>query len=397
MSQPDHILSAAHAHDKIMHSEYNFLGKDLLEDDFGPRVVHKYLARNLPALVPAIADETNATVQDALETLIKAAGEKNPKNVDAEGFTKVNLWEMWLAIVPRITNRLLVGETTCRDPNFIDAMVRFTDDVVRNSFLLHAFPQVLHPIIGRLITIPNYLHWRTAARRVVPIIEERIKDMQRKEAGDPEMKNWSPPEDYFTWHIRLAMAEGNAFELDPIVVSKRILPINFAAIHTTVLTGHSWMLDLWSLSPDGRALDTLRDELKAHQPTEGHWTKQSLASLVRLDSSFRESQRLSNFAANLVERQVIAPEGLHNPDYGWTLPQGAFVTLNLQGTHHDDEIFEGAMKYNPWRYSNSREEWERKTIEEKKENEKEGLRVKGLGMVTISDSHLAFGLGRHAW
>ncbi|KAM0419541.1 hypothetical protein ACHAPD_003103 [Fusarium lateritium] len=396
MNQPDHILSAAHAHDKILHTEYNFLGKELLKDTFAQRVMHKYLARHLSSLVPAVQDEVNSSVKDAVETLIKAAAKKDAGNVDDQGFTKLNIWELWLAIVPRVTNRLLVGETICHDPIFIQSMVRFTDDVVRNSFLLHAFPQVLHPIVGRLITIPNYLHWRGATRRVLPTIEQRLKDMRRKESSDPEMKSWAPPEDYITWHIRLAMAEGNSFELDPYVISKRLLPINFAAIHTTVLTGQSWMLDLWSLPASERALDTIRDELEANKPAEGHWTKQNLGSLMRLDSSFRESQRLSNFAANLVERQVIAPEGLHNPDYGWTLPRGAFVTVNLQGTHHDEDIYKDAMKYFPWRYSNPREAWEMKSAEEKKENEEEGKRIRGLGMVTTSDIHLAFGHGRHA-
>jgi cytochrome P450 len=219
--------------------------------------------------------------------------------------------------------------------------------------------------------------------------------MQRQEAGDPEMKNYTPPEDFITWDIRLAMAEKKPFELDPVVISKRLLPINFAAIHTTVLTGQSWMLDFLSSPPS--VLDALRNEILEHKPSEGHWTKQALSSLVRVDSSIRESQRVSNFAANLIERQVIAPEGLHHPDYGWTLPRGAFVTVNLQGTHHDDEIYEDAMSYDPWRYSRVREEWEAKSAEEKQEKEEEAKKIRGLGMVTTSDAHLAFGHGRHAW
>ncbi|KAJ4270525.1 hypothetical protein NW762_002212 [Fusarium torreyae] len=396
MEQPDRVLSASHAHDKILYTEYNFLGSDLAVEPFANRIMHKYLARHLPTLIPAVEDEVDGAVEDALEKLIKAAAEKDPKNIDAEGYAKVNLWDLWLAIIPRVTNRLLVGEPTCRDPVFLQSMVSFTDDVVRNSFLLHAFPRVLHPIVGRLITIPNYLHWRTASHRVLPIIEQRLKDMQRKNAGDPELKDWTPPEDFITWDIRLATEEGKPFELDPVVISKRLLPINFAAIHTTVLTGQSWMFDILSSSPSENVLDTLRDDILAHKPSQGHWTKQALASLIRIDSSIRESQRLSNFAANLVERQVVADEGLHNPDFGWTLPRGAFVTVNLQGTHHDDEIYKNAMTYDPWRYSSVREDWEAKTAEEKKEKEDQGKKVRGLGMVTTSDSHLAFGHGRHA-
>ncbi|KAM0310232.1 hypothetical protein ACHAPQ_012508 [Fusarium lateritium] len=54
------------------------------------------------------------------------------------------------------------------------------------------------------------------------------------------------------------------------------------------------------------------------------------------------------------------------------------------------------MGYDPWRYSKVREEWDAKTPEEKMENEDEGKKARGLGMVTTSDAHLAFGHGRHA-
>ncbi|EEU38326.1 uncharacterized protein NECHADRAFT_34466 [Fusarium vanettenii 77-13-4] len=379
MDQPDHILSAVKAHDQILYTEYNFLGNHLSHEPFASRVVHKYLARHLPSLIKPIEEEVNAAVEDSLK-------------LKQDGYTKVNLWELWMAIVPRVTNRLLVGEETCRDDVFLQSMIRFTDDVVRNSFLLHAFPKILHPIVGRLLTIPNYLHWRAASRRVLPIIQQRLENMRRKDAG--ELKDWTPPEDFITWDIRLAMAEGKPFELDPVVISKRLLPINFAAIHTTVLTGHSWMLDMLSSPPSENILETLLSEINTHKPTTG-WTKQSLTSLLRVDSSIRESQRLSNFAANLIERQVVSPTGLHNPEYGWTLPKGAFVTVNLQGTHHDEDIYEGAMSYDPWRYSRVREAWEGKSEEERKDED--GVKVRGLGMVTTSDAHLAFGHGRHAW
>ncbi|RMJ16297.1 hypothetical protein CDV36_004058 [Fusarium kuroshium] len=377
MDQPDRVLSAVKAHDQILYTEYNFLGKDLAEEPFASRVVHKYLARHLPSLIQPIEEEVNAAVQDSLKL--------------GDGYTRVNLWDLWMAIVPRVTNRLLIGKDTCRDEIFLQSMIRFTDDVVRNSFLLHAFPKILHPIVGRLLTIPNYLHWRSASRRVLPVIQQRLENMRRKEKG--ELKDWIPPEDFITWDIRLALAEGKTFELDPVVISKRLLPINFAAIHTTVLTGHSWMLDILSSSPSENILDTLLEEIQTHKPTTG-WTKQSLTSLLRVDSSIRESQRLSNFAANLIERQVISPKGLHNPEYGWTLPRGAFVTVNLQGTHHDEDIYEGAMRYDPWRYSRVREAWEAKSEGERKDGE--GVKARGLGMVTTSDAHLAFGHGRHA-
>ena len=382
MDQPDSVLSAHHAHNSILYTEYNFLGHDMTEP-FSNRVMHKYLARHLPNIIPGIEEE----VQDAIDETLGMETE----------WRKVNVWDMWLKIVPRVTSRLLVGKPICRDETFLKSMIKFTDDVVRNSFLLHAFPQILHPIVGRLFAIPNYLHWKASSEKVIPVINHRLENMMRQEAGEGEWKEYTPPEDFITWAIRLAQAEGNKAELVPETISKRLLPIEFAAIHTTVLTGQSWMFDLLSLPEASLAVDTLRTEVLTHKPATGHWTKAALASLIRMDSSIRESQRLSNFAATLVERKVIARGGLHNPTYGWTLPQGAFVTVNLQGTHHDEELYAGAEGYEPWRFSKVREAWEKLSENEKKEKEEEGAKARGLGMVTTSDKHLAFGHGRHAW
>ncbi|RSM08172.1 hypothetical protein CEP52_004805 [Fusarium oligoseptatum] len=72
----------------------------------------------------------------------------------------------------------------------------------------------------------------------------------------------------------------------------------------------------------------------------------------------------------------------------------AAVQDSVKGTHHDEDIYEGAMRYDPWRYSRVREAWEAKSEGERKDEE--GVKARGLGMVTTSDAHLAFGHGRHA-
>ncbi|KAF7551669.1 hypothetical protein G7046_g7655 [Stylonectria norvegica] len=356
MDQPDRVLSAHNAHNSILYTQYNFLGSRLANEPFANRVMHKYLARHLPGIIPSIDDEVTVTVDKVL-------------GFDTETWKSVNLWDMWLEIVPPVTSRLLVGPGVCRDETFLKAMVSFTDDVVRNSFLLHMFPKILHPILGRLFTIPNWLHWKRSSHVVLPVIQQRLLNMMRQQSGDPQYKDWVAPEDFITWDIRLALAEENVFELDSNTISKRLLPIEFAAIHTTVLTGQSWMFDLLSTPPEDGILDVLRDEFRAHKPAEGNWTKAALSSLLRVDSSIRESQRLSNFAANLVERM---------------------------GTHHDEELYEGAQGYDPLRFSRVREAWEEKPEEERQANADEGSRARALGMVTTSDKHLAFGHGRHA-
>ncbi|KAI5461908.1 cytochrome P450 [Mariannaea sp. PMI_226] len=383
MDQPENVLATNECHSKTLNQPYNFLGHDLDHDNFGTRAVYRYLARQLPSLIPNIQDEADAVVVDVFGT-------------DMGVWKKVNLHDILLEIIPRVTNQLLVGKPICQQEPFLKAMSGFGKDVVRNNFLLKFFPHVLHPIVGRLFGISNWLHWREAHKFLLPTIQQRLHDMQQKELGNPEYKDWTPPEDFITWDIRLALAERSSFELDPIVISKRILPIEFAAIAVTVRTAHAWILHLLCTRPEEGVIDKLREELYTRKPATGRWTKASLISLVHVDSSIRESQRLSNFSASLVKRQVVKPEGLYNPAFGWTIPYGAFVTINVEGIHHDEELYLNARDFDPWRASRVREAWEQKSEYEKQQNSHEGIEVKRLGMVTTSDTHFAFGHGRRA-
>ncbi|KAL6853207.1 cytochrome P450 [Trichoderma novae-zelandiae] len=383
MDLPENILSVYDAHNAVLYSEYNFLGRRLAYDPFPNRVMHKYLARHLSTVIPNVDDEIRHAVDTALGT-------------DTDSWKSIKLWDLWLEIVPHVTNRLLIGPEICRNKQFLDGMVNFTNDVVRNGLLLQLLPKVLHPIFGRLLSIFNYIHWRSSNTQAQPVIQKRLNAMMKKAAGDAEYKDYTPPEDFITWLIRQALLDQKTFELDPVVISKRLLPIEFAAIHTTVLTGQLWMQDLLTSDPETGILDTLRAEITANKPSSGPWTKPAIANLVRLDSSIRESQRVSNFAATLIERAVVADEGLRIPDLGWTLPKGSFVTVNLEGTHHDEDLYTDPHSYDPLRYSRLREAWDAKSDEEKKRESEEGTRIRGLGMVTTSAQHLAFGHGRHA-
>jgi hypothetical protein len=384
LDQPDHILSTYDAHNATLYSEYNFLGRRLAYDPFPNRVMHKHLARHLSTVLPNVDDEIRHVVSTSFGD-------------DTENWKSITLWDLWLEIVPHVTNRLLVGPEICRNKQFINGMVNFTNDVVRNMLLLQVLPKILHPIFGRLLSIFNYMHWRSSNALAQPIIEKRLNAMMKKAAGDTEFEDYTPPEDFITWSIRQALAEEKTFELDPVVISKRLLPIEFAAIHTTVLTGQLWCQDLLSSDSETGILDIIRAEINANKPESGPWTKAAMSNLVRLDSSIRESQRLSNFAVTMIERKVVSDNGLYNPDLGWTLPKGSFVTLNLEGTHHCQDLFENPQSYDPLRYSRMREAWDAKPDEEKKNEPEEGTRIRGLGMVTTSAQHLAFGHGRHAW
>ncbi|KAL1880592.1 hypothetical protein VTK73DRAFT_5397 [Phialemonium thermophilum] len=396
---PERALSTHEAHEDVMYTQYNFLGAD---DRFPIGVIHRHLARNLVPLIPGIQEEVEAAVDAALSRSLDATGAATPVP-DSEGWFTVSLWELWLAIVPRVTNRLLVGAPACRDEAFLAHMVQFADTVVRNSFILNMFPKILHPVVGRVVALPNWWHWWKASRIVQPTIEERLRSMaskqpRRRDSGFDTLPSGEleAEEDFITWLIRQAVADGNLHELDPSRLSQRILPVEFAAIHTTVITGHSLILDLLSSDPSSGYLDAIREETDRvlREECDGTWTKNGLSRLYRTDSAIKESMRRSNFATSLTKKKVVAPEGITNPIEGWHAPYGATLMLDLADIHHDPDIYDRPEDYDAFRFARIREQFEARPPGER--DPEEGLRVMKQGMVTTSDTYLAFGHGRHA-
>ncbi|KAH6842975.1 cytochrome P450 [Chaetomium sp. MPI-CAGE-AT-0009] len=378
---PDRILSTKEAHRDALHNDYQFLGVD---DQFPIQTIHKYLARNIAGLIPGVQEEVHGAIDATF-------------GHDTENWKSVSLWEAWLGVVPRVTNRIIVGAPLCRNQEFLNSQVAFADDVVRNSFILDMFPRVFRPLVAPFVVLTNWWHWRKSYLLAKPVIEQRLSDMMRKASGDDAAyEDWQPPEDMITWLIRQAQADNAGAELNAEMLSKRILPVEFAAIHTTVITGFNLLLDLLSSDPALGYLDTIREETsRVFAEENGAWTKQGLARLHRTDSAIKESMRFSHFSRSLTQRKVVAPEGLTNPTEGWHAPYGALLMLDLAGTHRDPALYAEPDKYDAWRFSREKEAYEAKAAGERGDAE-EAVRIKRLGMVTTSPEYLPFSHGRHA-
>ncbi|KAL1839457.1 hypothetical protein VTJ49DRAFT_1495 [Mycothermus thermophilus] len=384
---PDRVLSTKEAHRDSLHNDYQFFGVD---DQFPIQTIHKHLARSIIDIIPGVQEEVQAAIDDVFG-----------KDMD---WKTVNLWDAWLGIVPRVTNRIIVGAGLCRNKDFLAAQVAFADDVVRNSILLDLVPSVFKPIVAPpLVALSNYRRWRKSYLLAKSLLEERLTGFERKAAGDPDYLDWQPPEDMVTWLIRQARADGLDHELNPEMLSKRILPVEFAAIHTTVVTGFNLTIDLLSAEPSLDVLGTIREEtarVLAEEECPGSWSKQGLMSLHRTDSAIKESMRLSTFARGLTHRKVVAPEGITNATEGWHAPYGASLTLDMAGIHHDPDIYPNPDRYDPWRFSRQREEIDARARDAAERGEKidpdEAMRAMRLGMVTTSAEYLSFSHGRHA-
>lgn len=378
LDQPDHILSTNAAHYDLLNGEYVFIKPIILQDPYHEHVVHKNLARNLNTLIPDLNDEICHDVDEMFGM--------------SEEWKEINVFNMFLKIIPKITNRMLVGEPLCRNDEYLDSMAGFTNDVIRGLLIFGLTPKLLHPIIGPVAGLSSKFHFWKASKHSLPLIKQRLDDMRRKDSGDPKYKDWKEPNDFITWTVRTAQAEGRLEECEATRIAMRIMPLNFASIHTTTMTGHGTLLDV--LSSDPSVLESLREEATRIYIEEGNqWTKNGLARMYRMDSAIRESQRYSVIAQTLVHRKVLAPEGVTSPD-GLHYACGTTLSCPLKAVSFDGELVGGDTKYDAFRYSRPREEYEAKASEDK--DTAENLKLRQTGLVTTSVKHYPFGHGRHA-
>ncbi|KAF2683889.1 cytochrome P450 [Lentithecium fluviatile CBS 122367] len=380
LEQPDSVLSTAAAHYDTLQGDYSFVKPVILKDPYHEHVIHKNLARNLNAVVPELDDE----IRHALDHLC---------GLDTEQFVKMDMLEgFMMKIIPIFTNRMLVGLPLCRNQDFLDTMLGYTMDVIRGFLLFALVPKLLHPIVGAVHSLgPKYHYWRSR-KYTRPLVQKRLHDIRKKDAGDPEYKDWKEPNDFVTWSIRTAMAEGRQDELDPGRIAIRIMPLNFASIHTTAMTGQGVLIDV--LSADPSVVEALREEAERIYKEEGNrWTKNGLSRMYRMDSAIRESQRHSAIALTFVSKKVMVKEGITTPE-GVHLEYGTNVGCPWLPAANDPDIYEKPDEFDAFRYSREREEYETMNADEK--SKVDALKLKQSGLVTTGNYHLPFGHGRHA-
>lgn len=386
LDQPDHIISTAAAHYDILNGDYSFVDKRILEEPYHEHVVHRSLARHLAALIPGLDKQIRTCVDDIYGT-------------DDKEWRTVNIWDSLMVLIPRVTNLMFVGQELRDNKEYLDNMVNFTEDVTRDLMTFPMIPTIIKPILCPLAGLASKYHYRKTAKHSIPTIRQRLRDIAAKEGGDPAYRDWKPPNDYLTWTVSVATAEGRTDELDPVRISQRLLPLNFAAIHTTAITTLHAFLDFLGYDKEQNILETLREEIKRvllGEEPKGEWTKAKLSKLHRTDSAIRESMRVNAMAQTMVIRKVVAPGGVTNESTGQHFSRGTILSCPIWCTQHDEDIFGGrAGSYDAFRYSRLREEYDARSAGEK--NPDAGLRVAKMGMVTTSVEHYGFGHGRHAW
>ena len=339
IDQPDNVLSASGFHYDSLAGDYSFADPAILTDPYHEHVIHKYLPRRLNQVVPNLQDEVEHVIDEKW-------------GMDTQ-WKDVQVWGTINDLMASLAHRSFVGLPLCRNKDYLQNMSAFTMDVVSCCTIVNLLPGWLQPLLGPIVSLPNRRHWRRSARYSEPLIRERLEKFQRKRQ-DPSFK-WEAPEDYLSWHIELATAENRQDELTVERIGLRLMPINFAAMHTTQITTTNLLVDITAADP--KAVEKLRDEAaQSFADDDGHWTKAGLNKMVCADSAIRESMRVSNFMTRNVTRKVIAEDGITNEAEGWHAPKGSYISTDMHGVQHDPEIYPDPETFDMFRFSRPKED-----------------------------------------
>jgi len=171
------------------------------------------------------------------------------------------------------------------------------------------------------------------------------------------------------------MNEAKGVERSVEGLARRLLLVNFAAIHSTSLT---YTQALYRLLANPEHIEPLRQEIDAVIAEEG-WTKAGIDKMHKVDSFLRESQRVDGLNLLSMTRLALRPFTFSN---GVTVPAGTLVSVPASAIHADERNYSNPDKFDGFRFSRLRES-------------EGGTATSRYQTVSTSTEHLAFGLGRH--
>ncbi|KAI0451599.1 cytochrome P450 [Xylaria acuta] len=161
-------------------------------------------------------------------------------------------------------------------------------------------------------------------------------------------------------------------------------------MHTTSLTMQGLIQNLAATDSSLSYIEILREECRAAlEEAGGTWTRDAVQKLRLVDSTIRESLRVSPFIVFGLPRKVIDPQGIiidaDNSKYH--IRSGKIISLPIEHTHYDEDLYPEAHQFNIFRFSHTRAETG------SGESGLESSTAKPA--VTLDDQFLTFGYGKH--
>lgn len=190
MDQPDAVLSERAVQHEKFALKYLIPPMDYHQENSMVLAIRRELTRNL--------GKTQAGVFDTMRETIDAT-----MGVDDASWQQICLFQTMQKVVFKATNRILVGSPLCNDEKYLDSLGQFSTWLGAGAVIIGQYvPWFLAPLLGYLASIPVNIYRRKSLRFLVPVIEDRIENTQRKKT-DPSYE-YDEPKDLITWTVAAA-------------------------------------------------------------------------------------------------------------------------------------------------------------------------------------------------
>lgn len=208
-----------------------------------------------------------------------------PRELTAGGIDKwveVQIYEILLRIVARISARVFIGDPACRNEEWLQTSISYTANVFTTVMILRIFPSYLHPVVATILPSAWRVqsNLRTAKKIIIPMIAER---RAAAASGDDD---YEKPNDLLQWMMDAA----NENDGQPHKLAHRQLLLSLASIHTTTMSAAHCLYDI-CYRPE--YFEPLREESVEILREDDGWKKPTLNKMRKLDSFLKESQRVN--------------------------------------------------------------------------------------------------------
>ncbi|KAI1266701.1 cytochrome P450 [Xylariaceae sp. FL1019] len=339
VDQPESEISLHEQLTVQMQLPYTIPDERLYHNPHHVPLISSTLTREMYNLIPDLCEETQIAVSRFWGT-------------DAESFQEVSVYDTMQKVIGQITNRIFVGAPLCRDMDLLKACMDFSQSVSLSATLLKIVPSIVRPLVAPLILRKNRRAVREAGTILKPVIAERLRRFDTRDTASGDKMD-DEPNDFLQWCIEQGKSTGDPWTWGPETLVGRVLLLALASIHTSTFTISALLFDLLS-GPPGN-IEELRAEVSvALAENGGVWGKKVLSATPKLESAFRESQRLNSFAAISTSRMVMNPQGVTTPS-GVKVPYKALVCTPSYSILHDERTYEEPWAFKPFRFAGTHE------------------------------------------
>ncbi|KAG0639496.1 cytochrome P450 [Tuber brumale] len=345
---PDGVLSFRHGADEMIQSTYTF-HKGIVQDAYHVDIIRKNMTEKLSKILPEISKE----VEDVFEKITDIQNE----------WTNVNILNMSVGLISRMTSRTLVGIPICQNQQYLESITQFSINVMKVARILDFLPWFLHRITTRF-----FLKKNTVQKVIIKHLGGEFETRQEIKRLYPNSP--STTSDAIQWIIDATPPETPILKL-----IQKLLLFNFVSIHTSsIMLTHA----LYDIAANTQYQDPVCAEIQAVLRAEGGWTKQALTKMKKLDSILRESARMNSINIITPIRKVLKSHTFIDGTY---VPKGSWVCVYLSQVHYSPELYENPEIFDGFRFYKMRQE--------------EGKAQK-FQMASPSLDYLAFGVGKNS-